>query len=126
MAIRVLLADNSEIVRKGIADLLKCDLEIQVLTEATSLSQTLQLMSNLHPDIVVMDIRIGDEKTIKSSHVKLCFVDLPLLAISLWTDDETKALADRCGAVLLLDKTKLAYELIPAIKRYANKKAVAR
>jgi two-component system chemotaxis response regulator CheB len=117
MTINVLLADKSEIVRKVIADLLKSDLEIQVLAEAASLSQTLQLLSNFHPHIVVMDIHIGDERTVKPSMVKLCFVDSPLLANSLWKDEETKALADSYGAVRLLDKTQLAYELIPAIKR---------
>lgn len=120
MTISVLLADNSEIMRKSIADLLKGDPEIQVLMEAASLSQTMQLINNLHPQIVVMDLHMGDERNVTSSQVKLCLVGSPLLAISLWNDDETKALADSYGAVALLDKSKLAYELIPAIRHYAS------
>jgi hypothetical protein len=64
---------------------------------------------------------MGDDRDVTSSQVKSCLVGLPLLAISLWNYGETKALADSYGAPVLLDKTKLAYELIPAIKQYAKK-----
>jgi chemotaxis response regulator CheB len=120
MIISVLLADDSEVMRKAIANLLKDDPEIQLLAESASLSQTMQFISSLHPQIVVMDIHMGEERNVTSLQVKSCLVGSPLLAISLWKDDETKALADRYGAVVLLDKSKLAYELIPAIKRYAK------
>jgi hypothetical protein len=43
--------------------------------------------------------------------------DSKVLAISFLTNDETKAIADSYGAVAFLDKTKLAEELIPAIKQ---------
>jgi hypothetical protein len=46
-----------------------------------------------------------------------------VIAISIWTDEETKALADSYGAVALLDKTKLASDLIPAIRRVVSKLA---
>ncbi len=55
MTISILLADDSEIMRKAIAHLLKGDPEIQVLAEAASFSQTMQLTEKLHPQIVVMD-----------------------------------------------------------------------
>src|SRR5216683_4292038 len=91
---------------------IKGDPEIQLLRDVAGLSETLQLISNLHPQIVVMDIHMGDERIVTSLQVKSCLLGSQLLAISLWNDDETKALADGFGAVALLDKTKLAYELI--------------
>jgi two-component system response regulator DevR len=120
MPISVLLTDDSEIMRKSIVDLLKRDPEIRLLAEATSLSQTMQLTSTLRPQIVVMDLHLGDENDVTLSQAKSCLASSTLLAISLWTDDQTKAVADSFGAVALLDKSRLAYELIPAIKRYAK------
>jgi DNA-binding NarL/FixJ family response regulator len=120
MTISMLLADDSEIMRKAIAHLLKGDPEIQVLAEAASFSQTMQLTEKLHPQIVVMDLHMADENDVTPSQIKSSLAGSPLLAISFWNDEETKALADICGAVALLDKTKLAEELIPAIKRYAK------
>jgi DNA-binding NarL/FixJ family response regulator len=120
MTISVLLADDSELVRKAIMHLLEGDPEIQVLAEAESFSQTIQLSGHLHPHIVLLDLHMGDETGVTPSAIKSSFASSQLLAISFWNDDETRALADSYGAVALLDKTKLAFELIPAIKRYVK------
>ena len=120
MPISVLLVEDSEIMRKAIADLLKGDPEIQIVAEAPSLGQAMQLISKHQPQIVVLDLHLGDEHNFIPFQVRSCFVVSRLLAISLWTDDQTKALAESFGAVMLLDKTKLAFELIPAIKQCAK------
>ena len=120
MAITVLLADDNEMMRKAIANLLKGDPDIQLVAEAASFSQTMQLTDKLHPQIVVMDLHMRDEKDVTPAQIKSSLVGSRLLAISIWNDDEAKALADSFGAVTLLDKPKLADELIPAIKQYAN------
>jgi hypothetical protein len=54
------------------------------------------------------------------AQVKSSLVGSQLLAISIWNDEDAKILADSFGAVTLLDKPKLADELLPAIKHYAN------
>ena len=120
MAISVLLVDDSEIVRKAIAGLLKGNPEIQVVAEASSLAQTTQLISSLRPNIVLMDIHLGDENKVTSSEIKSRLNDSSLLAISIWNDKETRTLAYSYGAVEFLDKANLADELIPAIKRWAK------
>ena len=48
-----------------------------------------------------------------------------LIAISFWNDEDTQALAERFGAVTLLDKMRLATELIPAIKAAAIQQRTA-
>ena len=120
LTISVLLAEDSEIMRKGIADLLKGDPEIQIVAEAPSLDETMQLTSKLQPKIVVMDLHLGDENSFPPSQVRSCFEVSRLLAMSVWNDDEKRYLAKSMGAVRLLDKTKLATELIPAIRQNGN------
>jgi hypothetical protein len=61
-----------------------------------------------------------DEHAITPSQVKSGLIGSQLLAISIWKDGETKALAEAMGAVKLLDKSNLATQLIPAIRHYAN------
>jgi DNA-binding NarL/FixJ family response regulator len=119
MTISVLLADDSGIMRKGIADLLKDDPEIQIVAEASSFSQTMLLANTLHPQVIVMDLHMGDENDVTPSQIKSSLDGSRVLAISFWNDSETKTLADSYGAVAWLDKTKLALELIPAIKQHA-------
>jgi hypothetical protein len=50
------------------------------------------------------------------SLIKLTFADSKVIAVSFSNDDETKAIAASYGAITLLDKSKLADELVPAIK----------
>jgi len=120
VTISVLLVEDSEIVRNTIAGLLKRDPEIQVVAEASSLVQTTHLLSSLRPKIVLMDIHLGDENKVTSSDIKSRLNGSSLLAISLWKDNATKALAYNYGAVEFVDKRNLAHELIPAIKRCAK------
>ena len=70
--------------------------------------------------VVLMALHLENENNVKSSDMKSLLNGSALLAISLWNDNETKALADRYGAVELLDKANLAFDLIPAIKRSAK------
>jgi DNA-binding NarL/FixJ family response regulator len=117
MPISVLLADDSPLIRKAIAGILEVDAEIHVLAEAASFNQTMLLASTLHPQVVVLDIYMGQRNDVTPSEIKSYLADSIVLAISYLTNDETKAIADSYGAVAFLDKTKLANELIPAIKR---------
>ena len=56
MKARILLADDHDIVRKGLRYLLEGDPDFQVVGEATDGRQAVTLAGELHPDIVIMDI----------------------------------------------------------------------
>jgi DNA-binding NarL/FixJ family response regulator len=120
MPIRVLLADDNEHVRKAISRILWSDPEIQLVGEAASFSETMQIYSKMRPHIVVMDLHMKDGENSTALQVRSSMNGSRLLAISIWNDDETKTLADNFGAVTLLEKISLASELIPAIKRHAR------
>jgi DNA-binding NarL/FixJ family response regulator len=120
MTIRVLLTNDSEIIRKVIADLLKDDPEIEVVAECVSFAQTMERASKLRPQIIVLDVHMRDERTVTPSQLKFSLMGSRLLAISVWKDEETKALAQAIGATTLLDKANLVSALIPAIKQYTN------
>ena len=64
MAITVLLADDHEVMRKTIARLLASDPEIELVAEAASFAQTMDLLTSLHPKIVVLDLHMGDERAV--------------------------------------------------------------
>lgn len=119
MTISVLLADDRQIIRTAVKNLLLRDPDIQVVAEAADFNQTIELATTLKPQIVVLDLHMGDDKYVVPSDLKLRLAGSRLLAILIWNDDETRVLAESFGAVALLDKASLAAELIPAIKKYA-------
>ena len=120
MSTTVVISDDHQIMRKAIANLLYADPHIQILAQASSFAQTLQLVSKLHPHVVVLDLHMKDENSITPAQLKPGLMGSRLLAISIWNDDETKSLAKAIGADVLLDKANLAAELIPAIHNCAN------
>jgi CheY-like chemotaxis protein len=106
-AIRVLLADDSQIMRKAIAHILSEDPEIQVVAEAVSFGQTIELANKLKPQVIVMDLHMG-EGDIEPSQVKSSLASSRVLAVSLWSDPQSQALAESFGAVTLMKKTDFA------------------
>jgi hypothetical protein len=116
--ITVLLSDDKEVMRRSLRVLLDFDPEIQVVGEAGNFQQTVQSAIDLKPQIVVIGLHMLDARSVSPQKIKSVFNRLgsQLVAISFSFDQETRALAQSIGAVILLDKMVLATELIPAIK----------
>jgi len=120
MPISVLIADDSDVMRAGIARTLKADPDLEVVGEAASFAETLERAGTLHPDIVLPDLHMADEfrylpEIVKGPLLKNCGY---ILAISVWNDEDAMVLARRLGAVTLLDKAHLFSNLISSIKLY--------
>jgi DNA-binding NarL/FixJ family response regulator len=114
--IKILLADDSEIVRRGIRQLLAAQNEIEIVGEAADFAQTIRMTSELNPQVVVLDLHMPDEYKISPQEVKARLNHgLQVLGISIWNDDHSKELAERLGVAVLLDKMNLANTLIPTI-----------
>src|ERR1700694_5686567 len=123
MAIRVLIADDSDVMRAAIARTLKEDPELEVVGEATSFADTLKQVSTLNPDIVLLDLHMADEsrylpEIVKGPLLENCGC---ILAISVWNDEDAMVLAKRLAAVKLLDKAHVFSNLISSIKLYCMK-----
>jgi DNA-binding NarL/FixJ family response regulator len=117
MAISVLLADDTSIIRKAIRGLLDSTPGIEVVGEAADFHETVKLVQDLKPKVVVMDLHMPGDEKIKPSRVReqLKRDSCCLVAISIWNDPESRALAESFGAKQLLDKVSLAVTLVPAI-----------
>jgi DNA-binding NarL/FixJ family response regulator len=122
MAIRVLLADDAAVMRRLIRELLEVRPEIEVAGEAGDFAQTLRMASDLKPQVVVMDLHmpsgIRTPPAEVKSHLESC--GSKLLAISIWNDEDTGALARDFGALVLLNKLDLNETLVPAILQLAS------
>jgi DNA-binding NarL/FixJ family response regulator len=122
MPVRVLIADDAEVIRAAIRGLLACEPTVEVCGEAVNFSQTLYFAATLQPDVILLDLHMPDGDIFESPFVKLRLLSIGsrILAMSLWQDEATKIIAQGYGAVELLDKGKLFNELIPAIRRVSR------
>ncbi|MGB2663488.1 MAG: hypothetical protein WAK48_05765, partial [Candidatus Acidiferrum sp.] len=88
--------------------------------EATGFEEMIQMMNDLKPQVVVMDVYMDRNNADLTDTVsKLNACTSPIVAISISNDEQTKELAKRLGAVTLLDKMDLSDFLIPTIQKFA-------
>ncbi|MDP9337681.1 MAG: response regulator [Acidobacteriota bacterium] len=118
MPIRVLLADDSAIMLEAIRKLLADEPEIKIVGEASTFATAMQMIADLKPDVLLLDLHMPQKRGL---HVPLVKAQLSCveytLAISFANDEEAKSLAAGYGAVALLDKMSLYSQLMPAITR---------
>ena len=118
--IRVLVADDSEIVRRAICRTLQDDVDIQVVGETKDFATTVLRANELKPQIIVLDLHMPDDDNLALSFRSALTNDCQIIAISFSDDEETKTLARNIEASVLLGKMNLGTELIPAIKKMAS------
>jgi DNA-binding NarL/FixJ family response regulator len=116
-AIRVLVADDSAIMRKAIRSFLKDHSDILLVGEAEDFDEAVVKAKQLQPDVVVFDLHLSERcKNVQWNSV---FGDAKLLVITLGVDDESKGPAEHIGTEKVIDKMNLTKELIPAILELA-------
>ncbi len=116
MSIKVLLADDSDVMRTAIRKTLNEEPRIEVVGEAASFTTAMQMIADFRPDVLLLDLHLPEKRDFTPAVVKsqLASVDCTV-AVSFSNDSDSKALAESYGAVALLDKMSLYVELIPAI-----------
>jgi len=118
--LRVLLADDHGIVRRGLRSLLESEPGVTVLGEAADGHEALRLAKELHPDIVILDIGMPLLNGIDVA-ARLQKMDRPprTVILSMHSDESyiIRALAAGARAYLLKDATD--EDLIPAIRAVA-------
>jgi two-component system, NarL family, response regulator NreC len=126
ISIKVLLADDSAIVRRGIRQLLAARREIEIVGESTNFAQTIQMKRALNPHVVLLDLHMPDEKNVSPQEVRSHLTrGSQVLAISLWTGEDSREFAESLGAAAFLDKMNLASTLIPTIMQLKHVRSAA-
>ena len=65
--LRILIADDHPLFRHGIAALLKSEADFEVIGEATTGNEVIDLAVTLQPDVIIMDIRMPEMNGIEAT-----------------------------------------------------------
>jgi DNA-binding NarL/FixJ family response regulator len=122
MCIKVLVADDAPVMRKAICSLLGGEPEIELVGEAENFAESLSMTRKFKPHVVILDLHMPDSSDLTPMNVSegLRSYEAAVLAISVWNDEDTRALAQSYGALVLVDKMRLGQELIPAVMKLAS------
>ena len=123
--IRVLLADDHAVVRKGIRQFLEEAGDIQVVAEANGGAEALRLIEEDPPDVAVLDIRMPEMTGVEATHhIKAHFPDVRVLILTSYDDDPYVMAVLQAGANGYVLKTAGADDLIQAVRDVYEGKSV--
>jgi two-component system, NarL family, response regulator DevR len=119
--IRVFLLDDHEVVRRGIADLLDQERDLEVVGEASTASEALARVPAVRPDVAVLDVRLpdGDGVTV-CRDLRSQLPDLRCLMLTSFADEDALLDAIMAGAAGYVLKQIRAGELVEAIRAVAS------
>ncbi|ROP58663.1 response regulator transcription factor [Curtobacterium sp. PhB115] len=120
MTTRVFLVDDHEIVRRGVADLIDAEPDLEVVGEAGTVRDTVGRVAATLPDVVVLDVRLPDGSGIDACRsVRSAFPDIVCLMLTAYDDDRAMQAAILAGAAGYVVKDIRGQTLVDDIRRVA-------
>lgn len=123
----VFLVDDHEIVRRGIADLINAERDLEVVGESASVERTLGRVEATRPDIVVLDVRLPD-----GSGIDLCrqirsqLPETKCIMLTAYDDDHASYAAVLAGASGYVLKDIRGQRLLEGIRLVASGRSLLR
>jgi two-component system, NarL family, response regulator DevR len=118
--ISVFLLDDHEVVRRGLADLLQAEGDIEVVGESGSAVQAAARIPALKPDVAVLDARLPDGSGIDVCRdVRAVDPAIKGLILTSYEDDEALFAAIMAGAAGYVLKQIRGTDLVDAVRRVA-------
>jgi two-component system, NarL family, response regulator NreC len=122
--IRILLADDHNVMRRGLRLLLESQPEFKVVSEAADGRQAVEQAAATHPDVAVLDIAMPGLSGIEAAHqVSTMLPDTAIVILSMHSDEGYVLGALQAGAKGYLLKDSAEDDLIEAIKVVSEGKA---
>jgi two-component system response regulator NreC len=123
MTIKIILADNHQLVRQGLALLLEGEPEMQVVGEAEDCRTTMRLIQEFSPQVVIMDISLPDLNGVEATRLILShFPQVKVIALSMHSDSLFVLNMLNAGASGYLLKDCALEELVKAIRTVVTQK----
>jgi len=120
MTIRVFLADDHEVVRRGVRDLIDHEDDMSVVGEASNASEAMTRIPLCTPHVAVLDVRLGEDSGIEvAREVRSAHPDVRCLMLTSFSDDEALVDSIVAGAAGYVLKQVRGNELLDGIRRVA-------
>jgi two-component system, NarL family, response regulator NreC len=122
--VRILLADDHTVVRKGLRLLLESVAEFQVIADAADGRDAVSLAEQHRPDVVVMDVAMPTLNGIEAARqITAKLTSTAIVFLSMHGDESYVLRALKAGARAYLLKDSAEYDLIQAVKAVSEGKA---
>lgn len=114
---RILLADDHGIVRRGMRSLLDTEPGVEVVGEASNGREALKLLETLRPDMAILDVAMPMLNGIEvTAQAMKAYPDLKVIILSMYADESYVVRALTAGARAYLLKEATEEDLLPAVR----------
>ncbi len=121
MSIRVILVDDHPVIRNGVKNILAATMDIRVVGEAGSGEEAIDLVNQLNPDVLVLDMELpGKNGVAVTEELKASGSPVHILAFSGYDDRQFIQGVLNSGAAGYLTKDEPGETLIQAIRGVAE------
>lgn len=115
--IRILFADDHEMVRIGLSAYLSAQADMEIIAEANNGKVAIEKALDLRPDIILMDLVMGDMDGIEATkQIIHKWPEAKIIIVTSFVDDEKVYPALEAGATSYMLKTSKATEIADAIR----------
>lgn len=119
-AIRVFLLDDHEIVRRGLAELINMQNDMEVVGEAGTADEALRRIPAAQPDVAILDVRLPDGSGVEvCREIRSTIPSVNCLMLTSYSDDEALFNAILAGASGYVLKEIRGNDLTEAIRQVA-------
>ena len=119
--IKILIADDHAIVREGLKQIVAEEKDIVVAGEAENSSKLMVLLEKENWNLVVLDINMPGKSGLEAlKDIKQLYPDLPVLILSMFSEDQYGLRAIKAGASGYLKKVSAPTELVSAIRKIVS------
>ena len=119
--IRVFLVDDHEIVRRGVADLINAEKDLEVVGEASTARSAVGRIAATLPDVAVLDVRLPDGNGVDLCRdIRSAYPQVNCLMLTAYDDDEASYTAVLAGAAGYVLKDIKGQGLLDSIRRVAR------
>jgi NarL family two-component system response regulator LiaR len=125
--IRVMIVDDHDMVRKGLATFLKVNADLELVGEARDGQEALRMCEQVHPNVVLMDLVMpGMDGTTATRLIRQRWPEVQVVALTSFQEKELVQQVLQAGAIGYLLKNVSVDELADAVRAaYAGQSTLA-